>query len=150
MPQSLACINIHIVFSTKNRQRLIGADWSDELYAYMSATIEPTRSVLLCAGGTSDHVHLLISMGREASVAELVRLMKSNSSTWVHEKFPSLGSFGWQAGYAAFSVSYSQLEQVKAYIRNQADHHRKVSFQDELRALLRKHNIEWDERYIWD
>jgi REP-associated tyrosine transposase len=116
----------------------------------MSATIEPTRSVLLCAGGTCDHVHLLVSMGREASVAELVRLMKSNSSVWVHEKFPSPGSFAWQAGYAAFSVSYSQLERVKAYIRGQAEHHRKVSFQDELRALLRKHGMEWDERYIWD
>ena len=150
MPQSLASINVYVVFSTKNRQPLIGADWSDDLYVYMSATIEPTRSVLLCAGGTADHVHLLVSMGRETSVTELVRLMKSNSSGWVHEKHPSLELFAWQAGYAALSVSYSQLKRVKAYIRDQAKHHRKVSFQDELRALLRKHEIEWDERYIWD
>jgi REP element-mobilizing transposase RayT len=150
VPQSLACLNVHIVFSTKGRMPLIGPDWSDRLYGYLGGTIQESRSVLLCAGGMPDHVHLLVSMGREPGVAELVRLMKSNSSKWVHETFPGLDSFAWQAGYGAFSVSYSQVGRVKQYIQDQAEHHRTTSFQDEYRALLRRHGIEWDERYVWD
>jgi putative transposase len=148
--QSLASLNVHVVFSTKNRHPFIAADWAHRLYSYLGGTIKGTRSVLLNAGGTPDHVHLLVSMGREASLAELVRLMKSNSSGWVHDTFPELASFAWQAGYGAFSVSYSQLDRVKRYIDRQEEHHRNTKYQDEFRALLSRHGIKWDERYIWD
>src|SRR5687767_3842947 len=97
-----------------------------------------------------DHVHLLVSMGRETCVADLVRLVKSNSSKWLHDTQPDLAHFAWQAGYGAFSVSHSQLEVVRHYIENQAEHHRQTTFQDEYRTFLRKHGIEWDERFVWD
>jgi putative transposase len=150
VPQSLACINVHLVFSTNGREPLIGPEWADRLYAYLGGTIKTTRSILLCSGGVADHVHLLVSMGREASIAELVRLMKSNSCGWIHDTLPGLRSFAWQAGYGAFSVSYSQLDRVRAYLKGQEEHHRRRSFQDEFRSLLRRHGVEWDERYVWD
>jgi hypothetical protein len=89
-------------------------------------------------------------MNRESSIAEIVRTLKSNSSKWIHQEFNEAASFAWQAGYGAFSVSFSNLDGVKRYNANQEDHHRRMSFQDEFRALLRKHGIEWDERYVWD
>jgi REP element-mobilizing transposase RayT len=101
------------------------------------------------AGGMPDHVHLLVSLGRTLSVADAVRLIKSNSSGWTHEEL-RLPDFQWQTGYGAFAVSYSNIDPVKAYIANQAEHHRTRTFQDEFRAFLRRHHLEWDERYVWD
>jgi putative transposase len=106
--------------------------------------------VLLAAGGTQDHIHLLVSLGREWSLADLLRDVKAGSSKWVHHEFPEDQSFAWQSGYGAFSVSASNLGAVKRYIRDQAKHHRTISFQDEFRALLRQHGLEWDERYVWN
>lgn len=97
-----------------------------------------------------DHVHLLISLGRETSISELVRELKSNSSRWIHETFPNQRNFAWQSGYAAFSVSPSRLEEVRKYIENQAEHHRTRTFQEEFRELLKRHNLAFDERYVWD
>jgi putative transposase len=96
-----------------------------------------------------DHVHLLCSLSKELAVAEALRLIKANSSKWIHETFPQHGSFAWQAGYGAFAVSYSHLDSVKRYIASQAEHHKKSSFQEEFRAFLRKHDIAFDERYLW-
>jgi REP element-mobilizing transposase RayT len=150
MPQSFACLHYHFVFSTKGRAPLLAADWQPRLFEYMGGTLRTMSGCLVAAGGTDDHVHLLARLGRETAVAEAMRLLKSNSSKWIHETFPSFASFAWQAGYGAFTVSFSQLGVVKAYIAKQEEHHRVQTFQDEFRELLRKHEIEFDERYIWD
>jgi REP element-mobilizing transposase RayT len=96
-----------------------------------------------------DHVHLLVSMGRTIAVADAVRVIKSNSSGWVHDEL-QIPDFQWQTGYGAFAVSYSNIDSVKTYFANQAQHHRARTFQDEFRKLLRRHDLEWDERYVWD
>src|SRR5436309_6732655 len=122
MPQSLASLNFHLVFSTKNRQPLIGGEIRSRLYEYLGGILRAEKSVLLAAGGMPDHVHLLASLSRELSIAETLRLIKANSSKWVHETFPDRQQFGWQAGYGAVSVSFSNLPHVKSYIARQADH----------------------------
>ena len=150
MPQSLACLQVHFVFSTKNRLQLITPDLAPRLYSYIGGIVRDAKCVLLSAGGMPDHIHLLISMSREMSASEMMRLVKANSSKWVHETFPNIASFAWQNGYGAFSVSFSMTDVVKQYIANQEEHHVKQSFQDEYRALLRKHEVPFDERYVWD
>jgi REP element-mobilizing transposase RayT len=150
MPQSLICLNVHVVFSTKNREPLIDRDLAPRLYGYLGGIIRNTGSILLAAGSMPDHVHLLVSLGRQTCIADLVRDAKSNSSAWVHETFPEWSRFAWQAGYGAFAVSVSVLDQVKAYIANQERHHRRQTFQEEFRAFLGAHGLEYDERYVWD
>ncbi len=125
-------------------------DIAPRLFAYIGGTLRSNKCVLLDAGGMPDHLHLLISMSREMSASELARVVKANSSRWVHETYPDMSYFEWQAGYGAFSVSFSGLKDVKDYIDNQKEHHRGMTFQDELRLLLTKHKLEWDERYVWD
>ncbi len=149
MPQSLACLYVHIIFSTKDRMPLIDADLGPRLYSYVGGVLREHGSRLIEAGGMPDHVHLLVSLSREMGVAELVRLSKANSSKWVHETFPERSAFAWQAGYGAFTVSQSAVDDVRRYIADQARHHAKRTFQDEYRAVLRKHGIEYDERYVW-
>jgi REP element-mobilizing transposase RayT len=150
MPQSFGSIHLHVVFSTKNREPLIAPALAPRLYDYIGGTLRGHKCALLDAGGMPDHAHLLVSMSREMSAAELVRVVKSNSSRWVHDTFPDLGGFAWQSGYGAFAVSYSQLGAVRAYIAGQEEHHRTRTFQDEFRAFLKAHDMEWDERYMWD
>jgi REP element-mobilizing transposase RayT len=105
---------------------------------------------LSAAGGTADHIHLLASLSRTIAIADAVRTIKANSSGWIHKEFAKLSAFYWQEGYGAFAVSHSNVDQVKAYIAGQEEHHRARSFQDEYRELLRRHEIEWDEKYVWD
>jgi putative transposase len=150
MPQSLACINVHFIWSTKNRERWITSDLAVRLYPYWGGIVRERGCVLSLVGGMPDHVLLLVSLGRTISVADLVRDVKSVSSQWIHTEFPALREFAWQAGYGAFAVSLSGVPDVRKYIDGQADHHRVVTFQDEYRAFLRRHEIEWDERYVWD
>ncbi len=150
MPQSFGSLHFHLVFSTKNRQPLIDAELQPRLYQYIGGILRTEKSVLLAAGGMPDHVHLLVSLSRELSIAETVRLVKANSSKWIHGTFPECQQFAWQAGYGAFSVSFSNLPEVKNYIARQAEHHRVRTFQDEYRDFLRRHQLEWDERYVWD
>jgi REP element-mobilizing transposase RayT len=150
MPQSFGSLHFHLVFSTKYRQPLIDAELQPRLYEYMGGILRAEKSVLLSAGGMPDHVHLLVSLSRELSIAEAVRLVKANSSKWIHATFPERQQFCWQAGYGAFSVSFSNLPDVRNYIARQAEHHRVRTFQDEFREFLRRHDIEWDERYVWD
>ena len=149
MPQSLANVLVHIVFSTKNRQPQIDVDWRLRLHEYIGGVLRNNSSALIAAGGMPDRVHLLISLGRTLSIADALRLIKTSSSGWVHDEigFPE---FQWQNGYGAFAVSYSNIEQVKAYIANQESHHRTRTFQDEFRELLTRHGLKWDERYVWD
>jgi putative transposase len=150
MPQSLAAMYAHLVWSTKNRTPSIRPEWEPRLHEYIGGIVAERGGVLLVAGGMPDHIHLLVSLGREWSLADLLRDVKAGSSKWVHDEFPEDRGFAWQSGYGAFSVSLSNLEAVTRYIRDQARHHRKMSFQDEFRKLLRKHGLTWDERYVWD
>ena len=130
MPQSFGALHFHLVFSTKNREPMIDADLQPRHYEYMGGILRAEKSVLLAAGGMSDHVHLLVSLSRELSIAETVRLVKANSSKWIHQTFPERAAFAWQAGYGAFSVSLSNLPDVKTYLARQAEHHRVCSFQE--------------------
>jgi len=150
VPQSFACMHCHIVFSTKNRQPLIMADTAPRLYEYIGGILRNTGSRLIAAGGMPDHVHLMVSLGKLASLADSVRDVKSNCSRWIHETFAGLRGFAWQSGYGGFAVSYSNLDEVQRYIANQQEHHRTHTFKEEFLAFLKRHNMEYDERYIWD
>ncbi len=150
MPQSFASLHVHIVFSTKHREPILEPDVRPRLHEIIGGILRDHSSSLIAAGGTDDHIHLLVSLGRTISVADAVRFIKSNSSSWIHREFAHLREFQWQEGYGAFAASYSNVDAVKAYIANQEEHHRRMSYQDELRELLTRHEIEWDERYVWD
>ncbi|HXG66386.1 MAG TPA: IS200/IS605 family transposase [Blastocatellia bacterium] len=143
-------IMIHFVWSTAGRERWIDPQWRDRLYAYIGGVLENKRAKLICAGGLPDHIHLYVSMPSTITLAEMVNVMKANSSRWIHETFPDKKAFAWQKGYGAFSVSKSGEAQVIDYIKNQESHHRQRDFKEEFLALLKKHNIEYDERYLWD
>ena len=151
MPQSLSAVYIHLVFSTKDRRRLL-RDLSirNSLHAYLGAVSKQLDCPTISVGGVEDHVHLLARFGRTITQAEWVKELKRVSSVWLKEQGMDYHDFHWQGGYADFSVSQSNLDQVKQYILCQSEHHQKVGFQDELRALLRKHEMEWDEKYVWD
>ena len=149
MPQSFASLHCHIVFSTKHRQPLIKPEIQPRLFEYIGGILRNYSSRLIAAGGMPDHVHLLVSPARTLAVSDAVRLVKSNSSGWIHGEF-DLADFHWQDGYGAFAVSYSNVDQVKSYLANQEQHPRRVSFQEEFLEFLRRHELEWDERYVWD
>jgi REP element-mobilizing transposase RayT len=138
----------HIVFSTKDRIPLISGELAERLYEYMGGIIRGEGGTLLEIGGMPDHVHLLARFKADASVATMVGRIKSHSTLWVNEQRRIAGRFQWQAGYGAFSVSESRISAVRTYIRNQPEHHAKVSLRDELIALLKKHGIDFDERYL--
>jgi REP element-mobilizing transposase RayT len=148
MSQSLVKIYIHATFSTKNREPIIEDAWRDELFKVIGGNINDVDCQTLVVGGVADHAHLLFALGKTISVADALRKIKSASSSWVHQHHSK--DFNWQAGYAAFSVSHSNTPTVREYILRQAEHHARRSFKDELRELLRRHEIEWDERYLWD
>ena len=151
MPQSLSAVYIHLVFSTKDRKPFLrDRAKRDELHAYLGGISKTLECPTLIVGGVEDHVHLLARFARTITQAEWVKELKRISSLWLKEQGPAFDDFHWQNGYADFSVSQSNLDQVSEYIANQEIHHQKMSFQDELRQLLRKHEIEWDERYVWD
>jgi REP element-mobilizing transposase RayT len=150
MPQSLSAVYVHLVFSTKHRRPFLKDEGlRTELHAFLGGTSKTLECPPLIVGRVEDHVHLLARFGRSITQAEWVKELKRVSNIWLKEE-AGLAGFEWQSGYADFSVSQSNLEQVKRYIANQKNHHRKFSFQDELRELLTRHRIEWDERYIWE
>lgn len=148
MPQSFTSLHYHIVFSTKERRAMITEDIRDRLYKYIGGILDENGCKLLAVGGMPDHIHILASINKELSISAAIRLIKSNSSKWVHETFPKHRSFGWQAGYGAFAVSFSNLDAVKKYIANQAAHHGKVDFKEEFVMLLKRHEIKFEERYL--
>ena len=150
MPQSLAQIYLHVVFSTKNREPVLADDWREELFRVLGGTANNLGCQSLIVGGMPDHVHLLLQLGRTMTIADAIGKIKSTSSLWVNQRPGGVGPFHWQAGYAVFSVSQSNVEAVRTYIQNQAKHHAEHSFQDELRDWLRRYEVEWDERYVWD
>jgi putative transposase len=151
MPQSLAQIYLHIVFSTKHRRpwledKILRA----EMHQYLGGICRNLDSPALIVGGVEDHVHLLCRLSRTHTVAEFLRELKRESSKWIKTKGSALADFHWQDGYGAFSVSASHVEAVQVYIANQEEHHRKQTFQDEFRLILKKYQVEYDERYVWD
>ncbi len=150
MPQSYVACYVHVIFSTKDRVRTITPDWALRLYEYIGGIVRPHGAVLLAAGGAADHVHLSVSLGKEWSVSAALRIIKANSSKWVHEKLPDKQHFAWQNGYGAFSVSRSNLDDVHGYIANQAEHHRTRTFKEEFLAFLKRYEVPYDERYIWE
>jgi putative transposase len=150
MPQSFVCLYCHVIFSTKNHEPFLMSKWRPRLHAYIGGILRSKLDELLAAGGTADHLHLLVSLGKQSTVSDTIRDVKSNSSRWIHETFSNLRGFAWQTGYGAFTVSRSSLGDVRRYIANQEQHHRVRTFQEEYVAFLKRHGIQYDERYIWD
>jgi REP element-mobilizing transposase RayT len=150
MPQSLGCIVVHVVFSTKHRARLLTADIRPDLHAYMATVVRGTGCECYRVGGVEDHVHLAIRLHREVTTANLVRILKTASSKWLKAQSPALAEFRWQRGYAVFSVGREGVDRLLRYIDNQEAHHQRRSFKNEYRAVLSAHEVEWDERYVWD
>lgn len=150
MPQSLSRILIHLVFSTKNREPFLSTSMQSELHPYLAGTLDNIDCPSLQVGGVEDHVHLFFGLSRTKTIADIVETVKISSSKWIKTKGASFANFHWQSGYGAFSVSQSDAEAVVNYIRNQAEHHRKMSFQDEYRRLLERYHVKFDERYVWD
>ena len=149
MAQTFTHLLAHVIFSTKERRPLLKAAIRPRLFSYMGGIIRDLDGKAFIINGTSDHVHLLVSMPATISIAEMMRIVKAKSSRWLRDQLPAETGFAWQAGYGAFSVSHSHMEAVNEYIAGQEGHHRKVSFQDELLSFLRKQGMEFDERYIW-
>jgi len=150
MPQSLAKVLVHIIFSTKQRRPLIQPGVVRDLNAYVGGALSNLGCQPIAVNSMPDHTHILCRLSRNHALAKVIEEVKKTSSKWVKTKAPGLGDFYWQAGYGAFSVSQSNVEAVRQYILDQEQHHRKRSFQDEFRAFLKRHDIEYDERYIWD
>ena len=140
----------HIVFSTKDRRPFLDAELKTRLFAYMGGILRKEKCVALIINGPTDHVHMLASLSPTIAPAKLIATVKANSSGWVHKTFPQHRDFAWQTGYSAFGVSFSLKRTVHDYIAGQEGHHRKMSFREELIALLKKHEIEYDERYIFE
>ena len=148
MPQSLSKLLIHLVFSTKNREPVIPASVRPHLHAYIVGILDNLKCPSLQTGGTADHVHSLFLLARTLPMSEIVEEVKRGSSKWM--KTQGVPTFAWQAGYGAFSIGESQVETAVQYIRDQEDHHRKLTFQEEYRRFLEKYRVPYDERYLWD
>lgn len=150
MASTYTRLNYHLVFSTKERRQLILPRFQQDLYDYIGGIIKGEGGVLLEAGGISDHVHLLAHIPARLTLATAMQHLKGNSSKWLNASGKSEVRFEWQAGYSAFTVSESQVERVRDYIRSQEEHHKSRDFQMELLALLKSHRVDFDERYLWD
>jgi len=143
-------VNLHMIWSTKQRQRSIDPQWAGRLYGFLASVAAAKKAKLIEANGEPDHIHLYTSMPSTITIAEMVNAFKANSSRWIHENIHNRRLFSWQEGYAAFSVGRSEEQAVLEYIRNQQQHHRKQGFSQELLEMLRRHAIEYDLRYVFD
>ncbi len=150
MPGTYSQILLHAVFSTKYREPSITPQLTERLYPYMGGIVRAEKGVLYDIGGVADHVHMYLRWRPDDLISDLMRTVKSRSSLWMHQTFPGLGGFAWQEGYSVFSVSKSQEATVKKYIAAQTEHHTREDFKSELLRLLRAHEIEFDERYVFD
>ena len=148
MAQSFTNLLYHLIFSTKERRPLITSDCQLRLYDYIGGIIGGTGGISLGINGTEDHIHVLAKLRPDRALSDVLRDLKSNASGWMHDVFPSLADFSWQRGYAAFTVSQSNLQQVQTYIARQKEHHQRVSFRDEFILFLKANGIEYDERYV--
>ena len=150
MAQSLAKVIVHIIFSTKDRMPLIAPTMRGELHAYIVGTLARLGCPSILVNGVADHVHILCFLSRTLALAKVIEEVKKGSSKWMKTKAVALRNFHWQNGYGAFSVSQSGVAKVRDYIAGQEEHHRRVSFEEEFLAFLRRHEVEFDERYVWD
>ena len=144
MHSFVSCL-MHVVFSTKERRPWITSDIQARLWPYLGGIARENKMKALKVGGVEDHVHVLLSLPSTLAIAKAVQLLKGNSSKWIHETFPKLKMFEWQEGYGAFSIGVSGIDDTIKYIENQAEHHRKQSFKDELKAFLKRHELEYEE-----
>ncbi len=151
MSQSLSKIYMHIVFSTKNRLLFLkDPNIREQLFAYIAKTIYENDSIPLKIGGYYDHVHIFLNLSKNICLKDMIRIIKKSSSKWIKTKGDEYSNFYWQTGYGAFSVGQAQKEKTINYINQQEEHHKKISFQDELRLFMDKNNMEYNEKYIWD
>lgn len=150
MANTYTSLHYHIVFSTKNRERWITPDIEQRIWAYLGGIARENKMMPIQIGGVEDHVHLLLGASPTLAPSKIAQMIKGGSSNWIHDTFPQLKSFAWQDGYGAFTVSKSNMPDVTVYIQGQRGHHRIKSFQEEYRALLQRHEIEYQERYLWD
>jgi REP element-mobilizing transposase RayT len=150
MPQSLSRVLVHLIFSTKERSPCLSPGIQSELHPYLAVVLRDNDCPSLKVGGAEDHVHLLFGLSRTLAVAKAVEIVKTSSSKWIKSKVPEFMAFHWQGGYGAFSVSQSHAEAVVQYIEGQAEHHRRVTFQEEFRAFLARYQVPHDERFMWD
>jgi REP element-mobilizing transposase RayT len=148
MPSTHLSLQVHVVFSTRERQPWIEQGWRDRLHAYLGGAIRTLGGVPLAVGGTGDHVHLLVGLRATHRLSDVLREIKVTSSKWVHETTGVRG-FSWQDGYGAFSVSPGQADEVRKYIASQEEHHRRKTFQEEYLEFLKRNGVEYDERYLW-
>ena len=149
MAQTLVRLLAHIVFSTKNREPFITPQIEPELFAYIGGILNNNGCRLLQAGGTADHVHLLVSQSKNLGLSSLMMDVKKDSSLWIKTKGNAFRNFHWQDGYGAFSVGAGEIVGLRKYIAGQKEHHRKRSFQEELIEFLKEYGIQYDERYLW-
>lgn len=150
MAQSLVQNYIHIVFSTKNREHFIEDRFQEELFHYVASVCQTFECSPLKIGGHTDHVHILCMLSKKIALMELIKEIKVHSSKWMKSKDDCLWNFYWQDGYGAFSVNPAEVNKVITYIANQKIHHNGLPFKDEFRAFLKKYNVTYDERYVWD
>ncbi len=148
MSQSFTNLLYHIIFSTKDRRPIITIDHQPRLYEYIGGVVRGAGGISLGINGMEDHVHLLCKLRPDRALSDVLRELKSNATGWMHDIFPRFSDFSWQRGYAAFTVSQSNLKQVQRYLARQKEHHRKTSFRDEFIKFLKVNRIEYDERYI--
>ena len=149
MANTYTQIHLHLIFAVQNRASLIQKSWKDRLYEYITGIIQQHNHKMIIINGMPDHLHIVIGMRPTQSLSDLMQDIKGKSSKWINDNKLAVGKFTWQEGYGAFSVGVSQIETTTRYIANQKRHHEKQSFQNEFRAFLQRHGIEWDERYIW-
>ncbi len=147
---SFTQLNYHVVFATKHRRRTIAKEYQGLIYSYLGGIVRSFDGFLDCVGGIEDHVHLLVSIPPKIAVSDAIRSIKSNTSRWFNEQSWSVDGFEWQKGYGAFTVSYSQMDRVRGYIAKQESHHQRSSFQQEYIALLEKHNIDFELKYLFE
>jgi putative transposase len=150
MPGTFHNLKFHLVFSTKHREPWLTPDVRPRVHDYLGGIIRGERGAILEIGGIADHVHILFGWRTDEAISTLVRNLKANSSRWIHETFPGLSGFAWQEGYSIFTVSQSQVEKVRDYIRRQEEHHRLKPFREELLEFLRTHEVAFDEKYVFD
>ena len=150
MANTYTSLHYHIVFSTKQRELWLKPEIEERIWAYLGGIVIKNRMAPLQIGGVDDHIHILLGAPATMAPAKAAQLIKGGSSAWIHTEFPELRSFAWQDGYGAFTVSKSAIPEVTAYIRNQREHHQRRTFKEEFLTLLNRHEIEYDERYLWD
>ena len=149
MPQSFTQLHYHLVFSTQHREQWITTEIQSRLWEYLGGMVREREGIAILVGGMPDHIHMLVTLHQQVAIADFMRDIKAGSSGWIHETFPNTAGFRWQTGYGAFTVSHSARDDVRTYIANQESHHRRLSFQEEFRLMLKLHDLTYDEKYLW-